>query len=55
MKVLSRPKPSVNMQRIHSGNADGVNTSEIKIVTLRDLMLSSSVFIFKKTEKLAEN
>ena len=36
-KVLSRPKPSVNMQRIHSGNADGVNTSEIKIVTLRDL------------------
>ena len=36
-KVLSRPKPSVNMQRIHSGNTDGVNTSEIKIVSLRDL------------------
>ena len=36
-KVLSRPKPSVNMLRIHSGNTDGVNTSEIIIVTLRDL------------------
>ena len=29
-KVLSRPKPSVNILRIHSGNADGVNTSEIQ-------------------------
>ena len=28
IKVLTRPKPSVNMQRIHSGNADAVNTSE---------------------------
>ena len=28
VKVLTRPKPSVNMQRIHSGNADAVNTSE---------------------------
>ena len=28
------------MQRIHSGNADGVNTSEIKIVTLRDLIVN---------------
>ena len=37
-KVLSRPKPSVNMLRIHSGNTDGVNTSEIIIVTLRDLI-----------------
>ena len=37
IKVLTRPKPSVNMQRIHSGNTDGVNTSEIIIVTLRDL------------------
>ena len=36
-KVLSRPKPSVNILRTHSGNADGVNTSEIIIVTLRDL------------------
>ena len=36
-KVLSRPKPSVNMLRIHSGKTDGVNTSEIIIVTLRDL------------------
>ena len=36
-KVLSRPKPSVNMLRIHSGNTDGVNTSEIIIVTLCDL------------------
>ena len=40
-KVLSRPKPSVNMQRIHSGNTDGVNTSEIKIVSLRDLLASN--------------
>ena len=37
-KVLSRPKPSVNMLRIHSGNTDGVITSEIIIVTLRDLL-----------------
>ena len=28
IKVLTRPKPSVNMQRIHFGNADAVNTSE---------------------------
>ena len=48
-KVLSRPKPSVNMLRIHSGNTDGVNTSEIIIVTLRDLMKSNeNLFIFAK-------
>ena len=29
IKVLTRPKPSVNMQRIHYGSADAVNTSEI--------------------------
>ena len=34
-KVLSRPKPSVSMQRVQSGNADPVNTSEIIIVQLR--------------------
>ena len=28
IKVLTRPKPSVNMQGIHSGNADAVNSSE---------------------------
>ena len=37
MKVLTGPKPSVNMLRIYSGNTDGVNTSEIIIVTLCDL------------------
>ena len=42
-KVLSRPKPSVNMLRIHSGNTDGVNTSEIIIVTLRDLICLPSL------------
>ena len=50
-KVSSRPKPSVNMLRIHSGNTDGVNTSEIIIVTLRDLIyrpckFTESVILF---------
>ena len=42
-KVLSRPKPSVNILRTHSGNADGVNTSEIIIVTLRDLQCHRNI------------